>query len=271
MLIKKKRPLETLDISSHTKRKRVAEDEIEVPTRKKKAFRKQDDEDDLPPKKAKKAIRREFPTRAPMPEQPLSGRTRKLTVLEEERRPKRKPSSLLPAVIPPKLKRKLSKLDPNELTSIMGDAAEEISQLLEDSSNETATSLIHKRLLQSLIDAIAHAEHNVRASKGAKGTYQLNSLVSSVRELLIDVQSTRDKGVLGETIVERVVRPAFLDLAMELAREHELLKAQLRTILDEARFIKVEQAQMAFLQKIASSIQNKYGELKDGIVKSIQG
>jgi hypothetical protein len=58
---------------------------------------------------------------------------------------------------------------------------------------------------------------------------------------------------------------------MELAREHELLKVQLRAVLDDARFAKVEQAQLAFLQKIASSVQNKYGEIKDGVIRSVQG
>ena len=269
MIPVKKRPAQqsakVLDISPTRKRK--SEDEVEKVRQKPKPFRKQDDDDLLPPSSLRKTTYRERPLRPVLPEGSKSKLPKyALQVNGEEQ--VRKAKLALPAPVPP---RRVSKLDTTDMTSIMGDSAEEISQLLESSSNESATSMIHKRLLQSLIDTVAHAENNVRVTKGQKGVYQLNGIITSIRELLIDVQSTRDKGVLGETIVERVVRPAFLDIAMELAREHEMLKVQLRTVMNNERFLKVEAMQTQFLTKVASSIQAKYGELRDGVIKSIQG
>ena len=69
----------------------------------------------------------------------------------------------------------ISKLKTKGMRSIIGDSAEEIQQLLEVNANESAVSLMQKRLLQTLVDVLPYAEHAVRHSKGIRGVYQLNS------------------------------------------------------------------------------------------------
>ena len=81
-------------------------------------------------------------------------KVRDITVPEKKR---------LQVAVPEKGKRSKRGAD-DELSSIVGDAAEEIMALLETSDLDSATMLLHKRLLQTLVDTLPYAEHNVRAT-----------------------------------------------------------------------------------------------------------
>jgi len=165
---------------------------------------------------------------------------------------------------------RISKLNTKGMRSIVGDSADAIQQLLEDNNNESASSLIQKRLMQTLIDVIPHAEHTIRSTKGARGVYQLNSLITSLRELMIDLQSTRDKGALGAELVERVIRPAFLDIGMELVQADARLDSELKDLVDAATYRRIKDAKKGYLTTMASVIQSKYGEVKSQAITFLQ-
>ena len=138
---------------------------------------------------------------------------------------------------------RISKLKTKGMRSIVGDSAEDIQQLLEVGDNDSATTLMHKKLLQGLIDLIPYAEHNVRKSKGQRGVYQVNSLVSSVRELIVDLQATQDRGQLGANLVEQIIRPAFLDIGMQVVQEFATLLNDAKDLMapEDYRTFKVHQ------------------------------
>jgi hypothetical protein len=127
--------------------------------------------------------------------------------------------------------KRVSKLNTKGMRSILGDSAESIQQLLETGDNDSATGLMLKRMLQALIDLVPYAEHNVRKSKGQRGVYQINSLISSIRELMVDLQSAQDRGAIGEALNEKILRPAFLDVAMMLVKETALLSSDVKELL----------------------------------------
>ena len=167
--------------------------------------------------------------------------------------------------------RRISKLeDVRDMQSILGDAAEEIQQLLESNNNDSATTLMQKRLLQTLVDVIPHAEANIRKSQGAKGVYAFNSLITSIRELLIDVQSTRDRGVVGEMLVEKVIRPSFLDIGMVLVQEDARLDKELKIALGPKSYNFVKKRREESLTRTAEHIQKKYGEVKAQSIAFLQ-
>jgi len=172
-------------------------------------------------------------------------------------------------VVPVK-RRRISKTNAKSLRSILGDSAEEIQQLLEISSNESAISLIQKRLLQGLVDIIPYAENTIRKTEGGKGVYQLNSLITSLRELMIDLQSTRDKGAIGAALVEKIIRPAFLDLGMTLVQEDARLDNEIKDLVDLDAFRKIKAAKKESLSRIAAGIQEKYGEVKAQSITFLQ-
>ncbi len=166
---------------------------------------------------------------------------------------------------------RISKLNTKGMRSIIGDSAETIQQLLESNANESALALMQKRLLQAVVDTLPFAEHTIRATKGAKGVYQFNSLITSIRELMIDMQSTRDKGAIGAEMVERIIRPAFLDIGMTLVQEEARLDAEIKDILGPEQARKLREVRKAALQRTADTIQAKYNEAKNQAIGFMQG
>lgn len=166
---------------------------------------------------------------------------------------------------------RISKLNTKGMRSIIGDSAETIQQLLESNANESALALMQKRLLQAVVDTLPFAEHTIRATKGAKGVYQFNSLITSIRELMIDMQSTRDKGAIGAEMVERIIRPAFLDIGMTLVQEEARLDAEIKDILGVEQARKIREVRKAALQRTADTIQSKYNEAKNQAIGFMQG
>lgn len=177
----------------------------------------------------------------------------------------RKPSTALVPVLeipngPLDLK-KVSKLKTKGMRSIIGDSAEDIQQLLEVGDNDNATALMLKRMLQALIDLVPYAEHNVRKSKGQRGVYQINSLISSIRELMVDLQSAQDRGAIGEALNEKILRPAFLDVAMMLVKENALLSADVKELLSVEDYNnKLRPLVLEQRTRIGQYVQKRYEE-----------
>jgi hypothetical protein len=221
-----------------TKKRRSAEDDVEDAKVKKK---RRVIEEDPPKKKKKKKVSED----------------RNLTILRN--------------TLDVSSKKTISKLRTKGMRSIIGDSADEIQQLLEVNANESAVSLMQKRLLQTLVDILPYAEHAVRESKGQRGVYQLNSLITSLREVMTDMQSTRDKGAIGAQMVERVIRPAFLDIGMVLVQEEARLDGEIRELLGVDAFNKIRAARKDSVTRVGRAIQEKYGEAKDSAVSFLQG
>lgn len=164
----------------------------------------------------------------------------------------------------------ISKLDAGGLATILGGSAEQIQQLLEVGNNDSASALLNKRLLQTLVDLIPHAEENVRNTKGQRGVYQINSLITSVRELLSDLQASKDRGAIGDSLVERVVRPTFLDIGMALAQEEQNFASYLRDQVTPEQFKTIRAEHRVMIQRIALVINRKYEEAKSGTIAFLQ-
>lgn len=166
---------------------------------------------------------------------------------------------------------RISKLkNVKKMRSILGDQAESIQQLLEAGNNDSATMMLHKTMLQALIDLVPHAESNVRRSKGARGVYQINSLISSIREILIDIQGVHDKGAIGETLVDRVVRPCFLDLGMVIVQEYATILSDARGSMSSDEFKAFKTAVEASRGRVAAHIQKEFGRVKSESIQFLQ-
>ena len=118
------------------------------------------------------------------------------------------------------------------LTGKFGDKASVIVEQLEFGVSDGITSLITRSLLQSLVEILPITEKNVRHSKGQRGVYQFNQCVSQIRELLTDIQAAKDKGLLGQSIVERYLRPSFLDISVQIVTAMAELEAYGKNNLD---------------------------------------
>lgn len=232
-------------------------------------------EDDAPIKKKKRVVEEEAPkkkkkrvTEEVDPPKKKKGKSfdlepvKKRKVTEDEPKKLSKKTELALA--------RISKLDEEGRNSIMGSEAETIQQLLESGQNDGAMTLIHKRMLQALMDLLPHAENNVRATKGQKGVYQINSLITSVRELLSDLQATKDRGAIGISLVEKVVRPAFLDIGMSLVQEEQRFATVIQDLVPPELFRKLRDEHRACVGRIGHVMNGKYEEVKQGTINHLQ-
>lgn len=167
---------------------------------------------------------------------------------------------------------KISKLGVRARRTIIGGSAEDIHQLIEHGHTDAATSLIYKKLLQSVVDTLPYMELVIRKSRGYKGAYAYNSMVSSVREIMTDIQQSQDRGRQGEALVERIILPVFLDIGMMMMREFEAIGQKMRrdNKLDEDT-VKVYLLELDECQhRIGSQLQMQLKEVRDECRKFLQ-
>lgn len=177
---------------------------------------------------------------------------------------------LLPALVEEPKQRKLSKFDKTAVTSIIGDDAETIQQLLEQEDTERATDLLNRRLIQTLIDLLPQLETGIRQSNGRYGVHSLNGTIQTIRELVIDLQARQDRGAVGMQIVESIIRPAFLDIATQIVTEYATVLSDMKDLVPEGVYARVRQSQMDSRGRVANVINSKYEEIKSQTVQALQ-
>lgn len=167
--------------------------------------------------------------------------------------------------------KKISKLSTQaETKSIIGQNAEQIHQLLENKDNEAAIPLIYRKMLQSLVDLLPLAERQVRKTKGARGVYQVNTLISSVRELLVDVQASQDRGMLGQNLVEQVVKPSFGDLAQLIVTEYAAISADAKLNMTDKQYGRFRTELLASRARVAESMTARFRDIKDQTIQYLE-
>lgn len=164
---------------------------------------------------------------------------------------------------------KITNRDKDNIVSMFGRRSQDILRLIEGNDKDGATSLIYKQLLKMLVTMVPVLESVVRRSKGRYGTYQVNQLVSQLRELLADVQAVQDRGMLGKNIIKRYVRPAFMDIAMQMVtNDQRMLNSVLMYVPEENR--EKVTAEMKDAQKeLARFIQSAYRNAAEEIIRGL--
>lgn len=155
------------------------------------------------------------------------------------------------------------------LRSRFGKKADAIIAMLDIGETDGAITTVQRTLLQTLVEVIPITEHAVRASNGRYGVYQFNQTISQIRELLNDLQATRDKGLLGQSIVDRCVRPAFLDIAGQLVLGLTNLNtaAAARMSPEDAREFRAQSE--ATKKQMADYLMAQYRAVSEAVVASL--
>lgn len=191
-----------------------------------------------------------------------------------EAKPAKKVTPNLPAVVPdapmPAVRTgKLGKTDMSNLKTLFGDRAEEILGMIESNNRDGAITLLYRQLLSMTVDIIPFAENLVRSTKGYRGVYQINALVSQCRELLADIQSTQDRGALGRNMVERHVRPAFLDIAMQIVSSNHALASDILLLVPPDKKPQIQALFQANQKSLAEYIQAQYNNIRDELMRGL--
>ena len=185
---------------------------------------------------------------------------------------KRKHSTEL-AVIEPVKSKRISKLKvgKGQLRSIFGDDAEKIHQLLESNDTDNAVTLLYKRMVQTIVDMIPFAEHAIRKSKGARGVYQINSLVSQLRELMVDIQSSQDRGLIGQSIMANIINPGLKTIATEVVQEYGYIKADLKAAdMDDKEYQRLVSLVNESRARLAAAMTRSFNDMGQQVVAALQ-
>lgn len=165
-----------------------------------------------------------------------------------------------------------SQLTPVELEVLdtrFGKQAQTIVEMLDMGNTDGASSLVVKSLLQSVVSLLPTAEQNVSASKGAKGIYGFNALITSTRELLGDLQAFKDRANIGQSIVDRSIRPAFQDIAVQIVQAFTILQANARDRMSKQDYEEYRKASEELKKGLGDYIMAQYKEVSSTVAKSL--
>lgn len=155
------------------------------------------------------------------------------------------------------------------LRSRFGKRADAIIEMLDVGETDGAITTVQRTLLQTLVDVLPITEHAVRASSGRYGVYQFNQTISQIRELLNDIQASRDKGLLGQSIVDRCVRPAFLDVAAQIVLAFTTLNADASSRMSPEDAREYRKQVEAMKRQLADYLMNQYRSVSESVVASL--
>ena len=157
------------------------------------------------------------------------------------------------------------------LTTLFGQRADIILQLLEsDSDTDGALTLLQRTLLQTMVDVLPVVERAVRTSRGQRGVYQLNQCISQIREITTDIQSLRDRGQLGAAVVERVLRPAYLDLAVQISLAVTTIDNDAKSYMDSEAHLRFRNEVLVDIKRtLATYVQSQYETVKAGVTSGL--
>ena len=172
---------------------------------------------------------------------------------------------------PSVLKQDVSSARVRGLVTLFGQRADKILSLLEDEQQtDGALTLIQRTLLQTMVDVLPVVERGVRRSRAKRGVYQLNQVVSQIRELMQDMQALKDKGQLGVSVSDRVIRPAYQDLAVQISLAFtEIENSAQSRMTSQSHRDYVSVVLLPIKRNLATYLMQQYGSVRDGVVSSL--
>jgi hypothetical protein len=155
------------------------------------------------------------------------------------------------------------------LNSRFGKQSDTIVEMINMGNADGASSLIIKALIQSVCEVLPMAEHHIRESKSTKGIYGFNTLVSTVRELLGDLQVLKDKANLGQSVVDRTIRPSYMDIAAQFVTCMTLVQDSAKARMDKNDYKEFRETVETAKQGMADYMMAQYRDVSSQVVKSL--
>ena len=184
---------------------------------------------------------------------------------------KKKSTALTVSKVAPKDKGvKAAKPSLATMQSIFKEDAQELVGLMEDGDEDSTLSRLNKRLIQSSINLIAQVEKGIHDSNGRYGVHGYTGLVQTIRELVIDLQNTKDRGAMGVTIAENIMRPAFLDMATSVMTEYASVANDLKDLVDPIVYAEFRKSQIDSRNRLAALMQEQYMKMRDETINFLQ-
>ncbi len=194
----------------------------------------------------------------------------------DAQRPKKKPvTSSVYDTVDGKLKRTKIKIikkhskNIQTLSNLFGADADKIQNLINSKDSENAIEHAQKSLFNMLIRLIPTAEQQYLEYKNERAAYALNALVSQTRELISDIQSTKDRSQVADTIIMSIIQPIMTTLAQFLIDNSRYLRKDLLEIVDAREIKNLNEALDRNIKNIGSYLPQLVAQLEERINKTL--
>lgn len=151
--------------------------------------------------------------------------------------------------------------------SVIGRGQDQLHDMIEEGRWDEVQTVMYKRMAQSVSSLLPYLENEIRNTTGKKGAFNYNAMITTVRDLLGDIQQAQDRGRLGELLVDKLLRPAFMDVGMIFIKEHDLLQSRLRQSLsaEQMRVMQLwlDEAQVRFVDQIQDEFRKLHEKTKE--------
>ena len=127
-------------------------------------------------------------------------------------------------------------IEDTEFHDILQSSANDIYRLLEVNDTDSAVQLLYKRVIQSSYQMLSKIEQSMNEGSGTRGAYPFNAVASTLRDYLVDLQSSMDKSRLAEAIIDNILRPMFREMASQLVIEMSVIGKEAKMIMDEQQY-----------------------------------
>lgn len=155
------------------------------------------------------------------------------------------------------------------LQSRFGKQSGTINDMIEMGNSDGASSLIIKSLIQSLVEILPAAEKRLLDSNAKEGIYGFNALLCSTRELLGDLQALRDRSTLGQSTVDKSVRPAFMEIGVQIVTAFTLLQDSAKARMTPEDFREFRRTVEDTKKGLADYIMAQYRDVSEQVIKSL--
>lgn len=127
-------------------------------------------------------------------------------------------------------------IEDSEFHDILQSSANDIYRLLEVNDTDSAVQLLYKRVIQSSYQMLSKIERSMNEQSGTRGAYPFNAVASTLRDYLVDLQSSMDKSRLAESIIDNILRPMFREMASQLVIEMSVIGKEAKMIMDDQQY-----------------------------------
>ena len=87
-------------------------------------------------------------------------------------------------------------------------------------------------------------------------------MVTTLRELLVDLQAISARGQIGVTVVDKVIRPFILDLGMQIVQELKVIEEDARSYMSPSDHEKFRAQVVRSRDRIADFVNKGFVDVK---------
>lgn len=188
---------------------------------------------------------------------------------DPDRKKKKKKLELVIANATPTTK--ITADDKKIVKSYFAGHSKKVMEMLKAGDTDAGMSILKKSLLMTVIRALPKAELILNQSGAARGTYQFVTLISQIRELITDIQADGDRKFLAQSVMETILKPAFMDLAQDMINDHHQFRKNSAALVRSEKSQEFSSDMQVLATNLATKMQKKYTEIGSKLEEALNG